>query len=254
MYSQENRRSRRVLVAAAKGNVADQSKQASMVHRILFEPNQFKYPAAPDGLTIYAVGDIHGRADLLDRIHQLIDKDKNDSESARNIEIYLGDYIDRGPDSAKVVSFLIKRSSLTSTIFLRGNHEQLLMDFLDGKDCWPQWRAVGCISCCLSYGVSSNLLFGHVSEKVLRQALAEHMPMEHVKFYADTGSYCRVEPYLFVHAGIRPGITLKDQNPTDLLNIRKSFLEFEGDLGYVVVHGHTPVEFPDLRKHRINID
>src|SRR5262245_27343885 len=156
MYRQENMHTRRALAAAAKGNAADQSKQASIVHRILLEPNQYKYPTVPDGPTIYAVGDIHGRADLLDRVHQLIDKDKTDSGFERNIEIYLGDYIDRGPDSAKVVSCLIKRSSLTSTIFLRGNHEQLLMDFLDGKECWPAWRAVGCIPCCLSYGVGSN--------------------------------------------------------------------------------------------------
>src|SRR5262245_34956494 len=144
MYRPENMRTRSELGAVAKGN-----KHASIVHRILLEPNQHEYPAAPGDLTIYAIGDIHGRADLLDRVHQLIDKDKSDSGSGRNIEIYLGDYIDRGPDSAKVVSCLIKRSKLTSTIFLRGNHEQLLMDFLDGKDCWPAWRAVGCIPCCL---------------------------------------------------------------------------------------------------------
>jgi serine/threonine protein phosphatase 1 len=220
----------------------------------VFDPIRHEYPAAPDRLTIYAVGDIHGRADLLDRIHLLIDEDKTDSRSGWKIEVYLGDYIDRGHDSARVVSRLIKRSRLTDTIFLRGNHEQLLLDFLNGKDCWPEWSAVGCIPCCLSYGISPNILFGDVSETVVRQALEEHIPPEHVKFFTDTGSYCRVEPYLFVHAGIRPGVRLKDQNPADFMNIRKSFLEFEGNLGYVVVHGHTPVEFPDMRKHRINID
>ena len=210
------------------------------------------YPPAPDGFIIYAVGDIHGRADLLDQIHGLIDRDKATSSPERNVEVYLGDYIDRGPDSAGVISRLIKRSSQTRTIFLRGNHEQFLLDFLNGKDCWPEWRAVGCITSCLSYGISRNLL--NLSAKAVRQALQESVPREHIRFYADTGSYCCVGNYLFVHAGIRPGIRLADQNPADLLKIRQSFLEFEGDLGHVVIHGHTPVEAPDLRKHRINID
>src|SRR5262245_49566021 len=226
-----------------------------MDNRLLLEPIRHEYPAAPDGLTIYAVGDIHGRVDLLDRVHQLIDEDKSNSRPGQKMEVYLGDYIDRGPDSAAVISRLIKRSHLrTCTIFLRGNHEQLLMDFLNGKECWTEWRAVGCIPCCLSYGISPNLLFRHGSEKIVRQALKENVPVEHVRFYEDTGSYCCVEPYLFVHAGIRPGIRLENQNPNDFLNIRKSFLEFERDLGYVVVHGHTPVDVPDMRKHRINID
>ena len=218
------------------------------------EPKRHSYPPVPDGLTIYAIGDIHGRADLLDQTHELIDKDKANSRSERNVEVYLGDYIDRGPDSATVISRLIKRSSQTSTIFLRGNHEQLLLDFLHGKDCWLEWRAVGCITSCLSYGINPNLLSRQVSDKAVRQALDESVPLEHIRFYSDTCSYCRVGPYLFVHAGIRPGIKLEDQNPRDLLNIRKSFLEFEGDLGYIVVHGHTPVDSPDLRRHRINID
>jgi serine/threonine protein phosphatase 1 len=217
----------------------------------LLEPD---YPPAPDGFTVYAVGDIHGRADLLDQIHDLIDRDKTISSSERNVEVYLGDYIDRGADSATVISRLIKRSSQTRTIFLRGNHEQLLLDFLNGKDCWSEWKTVGCSPSCLSYGISPNLLFRNVSAKVVRQALQERVPSEHIRFYEDTSSYCCLGSYLFVHAGIRPGIKLEDQNPSDLLNIRQSFLKFEGDLGYMVIHGHTPVESPDLRKHRINID
>ena len=140
------------------------------------EGEHHSYPLVPDGLTIYAIGDIHGRADLLDQTHELIDKDKANSRSERNVEVYLGDYIDRGPDSATVISRLIKRSSQTSTIFLRGNHEQLLLDFLDGKDCWPEWSAVGCITSCLSYGINRNLLFRHVSAKAVRQALAKVCP------------------------------------------------------------------------------
>src|SRR5262249_4627022 len=147
-----------------------------------------------------------------------------------------------------------KRHTETHTIFLRGNHEQLLLDFLSGKDCWREWSAVGCIASCLSYGVSPSLLFRTVSDKAVRQALKEGLPLEHVRFFEDTSSYCSIGSYLFVHAGIRPGIKLQDQNPTDFLNIRQSFLEFKGDLGYIVVHGHSPVDSPDLRQYRINID
>jgi Calcineurin-like phosphoesterase len=225
-----------------------------MFRRISLEEKRPKYPPAPDGFVIYAVGDIHGRADLLEQTHALIDKDKATSGTHRDVEVYLGDYIDRGPASATVVSRLIERSSQTSTIFLRGNHEQLLLDFLDGKDCWREWTTVGCIPSCLSYGINQHLLFRRVSADAVRQALLESVPPEHVRFYADTGSYCCVGPYLFVHAGIRPGIRLEDQDPADLLNIRQSFLKFEGEFGHIVVHGHTPVDFPDLRKHRINID
>jgi calcineurin-like phosphoesterase family protein len=225
-----------------------------MFHRVSLEPKRPGYPPVPDGLTIYAIGDIHGRGDLLDHIHELIDMDKRTTGTERKIEIYLGDYIDRGPDSATVISRLIKRSSHASTIFLRGNHEQLLLNFLDGKDCWPQWRAVGSIPTCLSYGMSPNLLFRGAAAQAVRNALEESMPLKHIRFYTDTGSYCCVGPYLFVHAGVRPGTRLEDQNPADLLNIRRAFLEFEGDLGHIVVHGHSPVDSPDLRKHRINID
>src|SRR5215510_1776997 len=164
-----------------------------MFRRVYLGP-KLGYPPAPDGLTIYAVGDIHGRRDLLDQIHELIDIDKTTTGTERNVEVYLGDYIDRGPDSSTVISRLIERSSQTYTIFLRGNHEQLLLDFLDGKDCWPEWRAVGCVTSCLSYGVSPSLLFRHVSAKAVRQGLKESLPLEHMRFFADTSSYCCVGP------------------------------------------------------------
>src|SRR5215813_9666409 len=98
-----------------------------MSYSVSFAPKSHNYPPAPDGLTIYAVGDIHGRRDLLDQIHELIDIDKTTTGTERKVEVYLGDYIDRGPDSATVISRLIERSRRASTIFLRGNHEQLLL-------------------------------------------------------------------------------------------------------------------------------
>jgi serine/threonine protein phosphatase 1 len=214
----------------------------------------FQYPPAPEGYTIYAIGDIHGRLDLLDRLHRAIDKDKADNRLSRSAEIYLGDYIDRGPESAAVVTRLIARARQTQTIFLRGNHEQFLLDFLAGADCLEAWRALGGIACLLSYGVKVRHLTGRLSAPAVRQALTERLPPDHLRFYADTGRYCFTAPYLFVHAGIRPGKKLEDQAIPDLLGIRQPFLEFEGDFGFIVVHGHTPVNTPDLRHNRINID
>lgn len=213
-----------------------------------------RYPSAPDGFTAYLVGDIHGRADLLVDVQRQIDADKARLEPERAVEIYLGDYIDRGPDSAAVVSRLIARASEVHAVFLRGNHEQLLLDFLDGRDCLREWWAIGGIATLLSYGVAPRLLTFLVSADTIRRSLIERLPHEHLHFYEQTGSYMPLGPYLAVHAGVRPGCKLEDQKTADLLGIRRDFLEHDGDFGFIVVHGHTPVPAPDLRRNRINID
>jgi serine/threonine protein phosphatase 1 len=203
---------------------------------------------------VYVVGDIHGRPDLLLNVQRRIDEDKTRFAHGRVVELYLGDYIDRGPDPAGVVGRLIDRARRVDAEFLRGNHEQLLLDFLDGRECLDEWLSVGGITTLLSYGVtpgpSSRLLAGDV----IRRRLGQAIPPEHRRFYEKTGSYIRLGDYLAVHAGIRPGVPLEDQTAADLLSIRKGFLQFDGDFGFVVVHGHTRVEAPELRPNRINID
>lgn len=210
-------------------------------------------PAGPKGVTIYAVGDIHGRLDLLDSIHREINTDKIHCRHRRVAEIYLGDYIDRGPQSAGVISRLIARSRETYTIFMRGNHEQLLLDFLSGLPCFEAWKAVGAIPTLLSYGLSPEFL-EEASDARIRRALGSSVPDEHREFILQTAPYCQTGRYLFVHAGLRPGIRLEEQTRDDLLGIRRDFLEFAGDYGWIVVHGHTPVRDPDFRSNRINID
>lgn len=212
------------------------------------------YPPAPEGRTIYVIGDIHGRLDLLKNVHRSIDADKRNVGTTQTVEIYLGDYIDRGPQSAEVLSALIARASTTYAVFLRGNHEQLLLDFLEGQDLLNQWKVVGCVPTLLSYGLPARVLSADAREDEVRAALLQRFPPEHFDFLADTGSYCAVENYLMVHAGIRPGIRLEDQQEQDLFGIRNDFLEYGGDLGAVVVHGHTPVMEPDFKSNRINID
>ena len=213
-----------------------------------------RHPPAPEGRTIYAVGDIHGRLDLLEKIQRRIDEDKKGLGATRVSEIYLGDYIDRGPDSAGVVSRLIARGRSVEAIFLRGNHEQVLLNFLDGEPCLEDWRAFGGIPTLLSYQLAPDLLGREVLAETVHAAFVRRLPAEHRQFYAATSSYCDAKPYLFVHAGIRPGVKLEEQSLVDLLTIRKGFLDYAGDLGRVVVHGHTPVMAPEMRPNRINVD
>ena len=218
------------------------------------DAERMQYPPAPDGFTFYVVGDIHGRLDLLGAVHSRIDADKARLRPKRSLEVYLGDYIDRGPDSAGVVSRLISRARDAFAVFLRGNHEQYLLNFLNGEDCLEQWRAVGGTATMLSYGVARGLLTRSASAEVVRGNLSELLPDEHRRFYKETGFHMRAGPYLAVHAGIRPGVALEDQRTADLLGIRRDFLQHDGDFGFIVIHGHTPVMEPDLRRNRINID
>ena len=203
---------------------------------------------------MYAVGDIHGRLDLLEDLFHNIDTDKASSRPRQAAEIYLGDYIDRGGNAAGVVDALLRRARGAYTVFLRGNHEQLLLDFTAGQECLDAWKAVGAIPTLLSYGVPPNLLTHRASQDEVRCALLERLPKEHHDFLSYTGFYCQAGGYLFVHAGVRPGIALEEQAREDILGIREEFLEFEGAFEWIVVHGHTPVVEPDFRDNRINID
>jgi serine/threonine protein phosphatase 1 len=213
-----------------------------------------QFPPASDGLTIYAIGDIHGRADLLADLYRKIDADKLASQPQRVAEIYLGDYIDRGSDPAAVVETLVRRSGEVDSVFLRGNHEQLLLDFVAGEQCLDAWKAVGAIPTLLSYGVPPRLLTDTPTQEEVRRAFSERLPREHHEFFALTGAYCESGRYLFVHAGIRPGVELEYQAREDILGIRDEFLKFDGDFGWIVIHGHTPVTVPDFKVNRINID
>jgi serine/threonine protein phosphatase 1 len=214
-----------------------------------------RYPPAPEGLVVYVVGDIHGRLDLLVDMQRRIDEDRALSPAEQAVEIYLGDYIDRGPASAGVVSRLIARTQETRAMFLRGNHEQMFLDFLAGDDaCLEPWRVVGGTATLVSYGVEARLLTRWTSAREVRHNLSAKLPIEHRPFLEQTGSYIRVGHYLAVHGGIRPGVRMEDQRTSDLLGIRQEFLQHEGAFDFIVVHGHTPVPAPDMRPNRINID
>jgi len=206
------------------------------------------YPGIDTKTVLYAVGDIHGRADLLREVHDRIDRDWATRPSARRLEIYLGDYVDRGPDSAAVIAMLRLRSTQSKIMPLRGNHEAVLQRFLDGKMTDREWLRWGGAATALSYGVNPS------REAILSAAMSRAIPLADVGFLRLLRPSFRYGPYFFAHAGVVPNRPLEEQVEDDLLWIRKPFLGHAGSFGAIVVHGHTPNGEPQLRPNRINLD
>jgi serine/threonine protein phosphatase 1 len=207
--------------------------------------------STPANTRIYAVGDIHGRADLLIDIIARIEDDLRRRPVTYAVEVYLGDYIDRGPDSSTVIDALAVRMVEHAAICLRGNHEALMESFLLDQIDFDRWQQLGAVQTLASYGIKPH--DGDTSEN-LRHRLLGVLPRTHELFLQCLqDSYCCGD-FLFVHAGIRPGIPIERQNAHDLIWIRGEFLDSDRDHGKFVVHGHTPVPHPDIRRNRINID
>lgn len=214
-------------------------------------------PRVPDGLRIYAIGDVHGRLDLLLRLEAMIDADARSAGGKRIVQVMLGDYIDRGPDSAGVIARLIQRGRERELITLRGNHEAYLLDARNTPSVMVPWCRYGGRQTLASYDFD----LGDIDEAGLETRAPElaarfygAMPPEHAAFYAATGLSWRSGDYLFAHAGIRPGVALESQSEQDLTWIRRDFLDSDADHGVIVVHGHTPGPEPVIRRNRIGID
>ena len=207
----------------------------------------------PDATRIYAVGDIHGRADLLDDMIQRIDEDMGRRPIEHAIEIYLGDYIDRGIESKAVIDLLCHRLVRRRTICLRGNHEAIFEDFLRNPDAIHDWIQLGGLKTLASYGVPVDAYTQFVPNE-LHRALTAVFPRTHELFLQCLQNHFTCGDYLFVHAGIRPGVPLENQEQDDLIWIRNEFLQSTVDHGWMVVHGHTPVPHPQVLSNRINID
>ncbi|MGF1475712.1 MAG: metallophosphoesterase [Geminicoccaceae bacterium] len=215
-------------------------------------------PAAlPPGIRIYAVGDIHGRADLLRAMHEQIISDRLSAPADTEcVIVYLGDYVDRGLDSASVLDELINRPvGGFDLIHLIGNHDIWMLDFLDEPEVGAQWFQWGGDATLVSYGVQAYLELDDLEQlKKARNELAKAVPPSHLAFLNGLKLRFRLDDYLFVHAGIRPGTPVDRQLPHDLLYIREPFLSHDDDLGCVVVHGHTVQADPVLKRNRIGID
>ena len=212
-------------------------------------------PQVPGGYRAYAVGDIHGRLDLLDDLLSLIEQDVERSPARKSLLIFLGDLIDRGPDSRGVVERLrTYRHARLEPHFLMGNHEEVLLRLLAAEHgILPSWLKYGGGECLRSYGVDPASLDGLKEWSALAIVKAA-IPAAHAQFIGSLVDSLSLGDYVFVHAGIRPGLDLSLQSQTDLRWIRQAFLECEDDHGRVVVHGHTISESVDERKNRIGID
>jgi serine/threonine protein phosphatase 1 len=211
-------------------------------------------PRLPDGIRIYAVGDIHGRADLLNQMFAVIDADLASSPVSRPIEVYLGDYVDRGPYSGDTLDLLIERSHIREAVCLKGNHEAYLLEVLRDPTKLEEWQQFGGLQTLMSYGIQPSLYPDAAEQVELIRMLIKAMPGRHLKFLRSLKPSFVCGDFFFVHAGVRPGISLKEQQEDDLLWIRDDFLDSKANFGKYIVHGHTPVREPDIRPNRINID
>ena len=209
--------------------------------------------STPPDTRIYAIGDIHGRADLLGETMERIDEDLWRRPTPYAVEIYLGDYIDRGPDSKGAIDLLTARLVRNNAVCLRGNHEDLMERFLHDPVILSAWLKLGALQTLASYGVSPRP-DGMETNNDLHERFCQALPRTHALFLKCLKPWICCGDYLFVHAGIRPNVRLDQQNMGDLLWIRDEFLNSTHDHGKFVVHGHTPVPHPDLRRNRINID
>jgi serine/threonine protein phosphatase 1 len=210
----------------------------------------------PDDLRLYAIGDIHGRLDLLRQAHGRIAADLARRPCRRFRIIHLGDVIDRGPDSAGVVEHLIEFCRDGDATVLAGNHDLYAPAFLkDPGEVGEHWLAFGGLETLASYGVEAYAPgTGMRSFKQLRKAFEAALPPAHRVFFDSLAFTERHGDFLFVHAGVRPGVKLEKQKIADLTWIREPFLSHDGDFGAVVVHGHTIAPAPVVRPNRIGID
>jgi len=213
-------------------------------------------PSVTPDCVVYAIGDIHGETARLDRLHAMIRADAQGRAAARKIAVYLGDYVDRGPDSAGVVERLIADSLPGfERIFLMGNHEEFLLQFLEIGDSLSGWFYNGGLQALESYGVELHDDGSWMSDtRELRDAFSARLPDAHRRFLESLELYHVEGDYLFVHAGIRPGRTLEQQSRSDMLWIRNEFIHSDADHGHIVVHGHTPRDKVEVRPNRIGID
>ena len=201
-----------------------------------------------DGRRIYAIGDIHGCLDRLRTLHAVIGDDMTRRPIGGALLIHLGDYIDEGPDSASVIALLAAGTPIVGlrTVNLMGDHERTALDALDGDaPSATDWLHAGGVATLRSWGIDPE---------TPRDEWRGKIPPEHLTFLRGLALSHRADDYVFVHAGIRPGVPLQRQAAEDLLRIRQPFLYSEEEFAAVVVHGHTPGPAPVLRRNRICID
>jgi serine/threonine protein phosphatase 1 len=211
-------------------------------------------PSLPAGLRIYAVGDIHGRLDLLDELLSHVNADLARRPTVRPIFVFLGDHIDRGPRSRETIDRLIELGGTNECVFLKGNHEQIAIKCLSDPSLFERWMRLGGVETLVSYGVAPGSLSNGKQIVELQSAFHGALPRAHFRFFRDQQTSFACGDFFFVHAGVKPRVELSRQAESDLLWIRDEFLSSNEDFGKIVVHGHTPTREIEVRPNRINID
>lgn len=207
-----------------------------------------------DYAAVYAIGDVHGRLDLLLDLEDLIVGDAAETDG-RKLIVMLGDYVDRGPQSAQVLDHLLAPPpNGFERVCLAGNHEEMMAEFLRRPTTDSDWLLYGGIDTLLSYGIAPDEVGLALQSRAGQRVLADIVPDEHRRLIASLAGMLTLPGYIFVHAGIRPGRALDAQIDEDLLWIRHEFITSSVDFGAVVVHGHTPTGTPQVRPNRIGID
>ena len=214
----------------------------------------FNDASGPEGIRVYAIGDVHGRLDLLTGMHSAIREEIERDGFADWRIVHLGDYVDRGPESKGVLDFLIDQQAGDPRIItLAGNHDVGFLDFLAEPDINGLFVNCGGDATSLSYGVAADfrdsvrMAFNHAE-------LAQAVPAAHTSFLRSLGFSASFGDFFFCHAGVQPGVPLEAQVPDDLVWIRERFLRHSGLHPKVVVHGHTPHREPEVMANRVNVD
>ncbi|KAA5603174.1 serine/threonine protein phosphatase [Blastochloris sulfoviridis] len=212
--------------------------------------------ALTEGCRVYAIGDVHGHADLLGRMLETIDAEEARRPPATwTVELFLGDVIDRGPESRGVVDMLIEPpGGGRHRVCLRGNHEDCLLRFLAEPTVLATWRAFGGLETLASYGLSHRPLSTPEDFDAARIEFINKLPPAHKRFFEQTWLFYEQGGFFFAHAGVRPGVLLSEQTAEDLMYIRGPFVSYHGDFGKRIVHGHTPVAAVEVLPNRINVD
>ena len=202
----------------------------------------------PAGRRVYAIGDIHGCDAQLANLYEIIAEDLARRPIDQSVLLHIGDYVDRGADTAGVLRRLLHGSPIAgmAVVNLVGNHDETMLHALSGdRPAATDWLFAGGRPALESYGIDPNSP---------RESWPENVPSEHLDFLRNLSLTHREGGYFFVHGGIRPGVPLEQQAREDLLRMRQPFLYSELDFGAVVVHGHTPVKEPVVRHNRVAID
>ena len=216
--------------------------------------------AADRAALIYAIGDVHGRRDLLVQVVTRCLADASRRGCAAQMFVLLGDYVDRGPDSAGVIAFLRKFSGEHHIVALVGNHDAMMVEVILGYDNGQNWAANGMASTAISYGfgalVARSMPGDEKRARIVEALRADGRAVEDALWLASLPLYYEDEYRIFVHAGLRPGVALDEQRVLDLLWIREPFLRSRQSYGKLVVHGHTPVKTdqPEVRSNRVGLD